>query len=118
MNTPQKKAKSDGKAQQLDLIFKALSDQTRRAQLAMLAQSQLSISELAEPFDMSLPAASKHLKILQKAGLIDCQKFGRIHQCQINLDALDNIQTWLTHYQAFWQDSMSNLAELVEQDKK
>ena len=115
MNTANKYANSTNEAHQLDLVFKALSDQTRRAQLRMLAQSQLTISELAKPFDMSLPAASKHLKILQRAGLINCEKVGRIHHCQINQYGLENIQTWLNHYQSFWQDSLQSLAELVEQ---
>jgi DNA-binding transcriptional ArsR family regulator len=84
----------------------------------MLSQNPMTISELAKPFDMSLPAASKHLKILQKSGLIHCEKVGRIHHCNINRHALESIQTWLIDYQLFWQDSLDKLAELVEQNKE
>ena len=82
----------------LDLIFKALSDQTRRALLERLAQAPASISELAQPFAMSLPAASKHIKVLERANLISCRKSGRVHYCRIKPKALRKIDYWLDFY--------------------
>ncbi|TQV85454.1 ArsR/SmtB family transcription factor [Aliikangiella coralliicola] len=100
----------------LDRLFKALSDRTRRAQLARLVKGPASISELAEPFDMSLPAASKHLKVLEKAKLVSCKKSGRVHYCQLQPEVLQNVEHWLTDYREFWNEKLDKLAQFVARE--
>jgi DNA-binding transcriptional ArsR family regulator len=102
----------------LDLIFKALADRTRRAQLKRLTQGLASVSELAEPFAMSLPAASKHLKVLERAKLVSTSKVGRVHYCQLQPGVLNNIDNWLNHYRQFWQNKLDRLAQMVETNEK
>jgi DNA-binding transcriptional ArsR family regulator len=87
----------------LDGIFAALSDPTRRAVLARLSEtSQLSITMLAAPFAMSLPAVLKHLDVLEVAGLIERRKSGRTVSCRLNAAPLQDAQRWLAHYERFW----------------
>ena len=101
----------------LDLIFRALGDRTRRALLSRLASGgTATVTELAEPFAMSLPAVSKHLKVLERAGLVARSIDGRIHRCSFNAQALQNVEHWLAHYRSFWQDSLEALAQYVEDD--
>ncbi|MFT5708907.1 MAG: DNA-binding transcriptional ArsR family regulator [Oceanospirillaceae bacterium] len=102
---------------QLDLIFKALSDRTRREQLKMLYKGPISVSRLAAKFDMTLPAVSKHLKVLEKAGLIDRQKKGRVSMCSFNPEKMQEVNHWLTTNQDVWQQSLDNLANYFIQNK-
>lgn len=102
----------------LDLIFKALSDQTRRAQLKRLAMGPASISELAEPFAMSLPAASKHIKVLERANLVSCKKSGRVHYCQLKTKALRDIDHWLGFYREFWEEKLDRLESFAAEKLK
>lgn len=102
----------------LDLIFKALSDQTRRALLKRLSDKPASISELALPLAMSLPAASKHIKVLERANLVSCQKLGRVHYCKIKPKALSDIDRWLGFYRSFWEDKLDHLEAFVSEEKK
>jgi DNA-binding transcriptional ArsR family regulator len=90
--------------ERLDRVFSALSDPTRRAILKRLARSEASMTELAAPFDMSLPAISKHLRILEHAGLIAREKEGRIHHMRLAAAALKDATEWLGHYRRFWTD--------------
>jgi DNA-binding transcriptional ArsR family regulator len=102
----------------LDLIFSALSDSTRRAILARLAQGDLTVGELAEPFEMSLPAVSKHLRVLERAGLLTQEKDGRIRRCHLNPEPLQTAAQWISHYRTFWEDQFSHLAAFLEQTYK
>ena len=94
---------------QLNLTFMALADDTRRALLARLAQGDALVSELAEPFDMSLPAISKHLGILERADLIRREKHGRLRRCILQPQALQQASDWIEFYREFWQGSLDSL---------
>ena len=98
----------------LDLVFGALSDRTRRALLARLAQQPAMVTELAAPFDMSLPAVSRHLRVLEQAQLVVRKVDGRVHQCALAAQPLHSIEQWLTHYRPFWENKLDALARYVE----
>jgi DNA-binding transcriptional ArsR family regulator len=101
----------------LDRTFAALSDPTRRALLAQLeARPSLSVSELARPFPVSLPAVMKHLDVLSEAGLITRMKTGRVVSCRLNAAPMENAMKWLGRYQRFWSAQLDRLAALVEDD--
>jgi DNA-binding transcriptional ArsR family regulator len=93
----------------LDRAFAALSDPTRRAILARLALGETSVTELAKPFDMSLPAVSKHLKVLERAGLIARGRAAQWRPCRIEPKALKDIDDWLGHYRRFYEESFDRL---------
>jgi DNA-binding transcriptional ArsR family regulator len=93
----------------LDTAFAALSDPTRRAILARLALGETSVTELAKPFAMSLPAVSKHLKVLERAGLIARGREAQWRPCRIEPRALKNIDDWLNHYRRFFDESFDRL---------
>ncbi len=98
----------------LDLIFQALSDRTRRAMLARLTEGSAMFTELARPFDMSLPAVGKHLKVLEKAGLVKRAVNGRVHRCTLDARPLRDADDWLAHYQAFWQGNLDSLTHYLK----
>ncbi len=102
-------------AKGLDHTFAALSDPTRRAILARLAEGEASVTELAEPFDISLPAISKHLRVLEKAGLIKRTKHGRVHRLCLIAEPLRNAATWIAFYQSFWDGQLDALATYLLQ---
>lgn len=101
---------------ELDQVFHALSDSTRRAILSRLANGDVQVSELAEPFEMSLPAISKHLTVLEKAGLLHRHKDGRIRRCELNAGPLENASEWITFYRQFWETQLDSLAEYLEKN--
>ncbi|WP_018185144.1 ArsR/SmtB family transcription factor [Kaistia granuli] len=102
---------------ELDRTFAALADPTRRALLARLgSQDGASVSELAEPFPVSLPAILKHLNVLSDAGLITRQKTGRTVTCRLNAGPMADAMAWLDHYQQFWSTRLDRLTEFVEND--
>jgi DNA-binding transcriptional ArsR family regulator len=104
---------------QLDSTFAALADPTRRAILARLASGETSVSELAEPFEMSLPAISKHLKVLQRAGLIERSREAQWRPCRLAAGPLKEASEWLESYRRFWEESFDRLEEyLLELQKK
>jgi|SRR5258706_8887324 DNA-binding transcriptional ArsR family regulator len=103
---------------QLDLVFHALSDRTRRALIARLAEGSSIVTELAAPFEMSLPAVSKHLKVLEAARLVGRAVDGRIHHCSLTAEPLHQAELWLDCYRSFWEDTLGALARYVERDKK
>lgn len=94
----------------LDAIFSALSDPTRRAILERLAHGEASVTEVAEPFEMSLPAISKHLRILEHAGLIVREKEGRVHHLRLAAASLKTAADWLADYRQFWDEQFDALA--------
>ena len=93
----------------LSAKFAALADPTRRAILARLTEGEASVGDLAEPFDMSLPAVSKHLKVLEKAGLISRGKEAQWRPARLEPSALESVVEWLEHYRRFWDNSFSRL---------
>lgn len=99
----------------LDLTFSALSDPTRRAIISQLAQGEVSIMELARPFDISLPAVSKHVRVLENAGLLVRKKMGRVHYCRLNPRPLRDAAQWLVFYQRFWDAKLDALADFLEE---
>ncbi|MEE4011940.1 metalloregulator ArsR/SmtB family transcription factor [Roseibium sp. FZY0029] len=104
---------------QLDATFAALSDGTRRAIVARLADGETSLSELAEPFDMSLTAVSKHLRVLSDAGLVDIEKRGRTRHCRLRGAPIKEAVDWLSKYEAFWIDRFDSLARhLAKENEK
>jgi DNA-binding transcriptional ArsR family regulator len=102
----------------LDAVFAALSDPTRRAIIKRLATGVATVTELAEPFAMSLPAISKHLHVLQDAGLVSRTKDGRIHRLQLEVDTLKEAIGWLEQYRQFWESSLESLQQFVTNPKK
>jgi DNA-binding transcriptional ArsR family regulator len=101
----------------LDRTFAALSDPTRRALLARLGNREsLSVSELAQPFSMSLPAIMKHLDVLSDAGLIAREKTGRTVACRLTAEPMEQAMDWLNRYRRFWSDALDRLAAFVEED--
>jgi DNA-binding transcriptional ArsR family regulator len=96
-------------ADQLSLTFSALADPTRRAILARLATGEASVNELAEPFDMSLPAVSKHLKVLEGAGLISRSREAQWRPCKLEPAALRPVDDWLDEYRQLWEERFDRL---------
>ena len=99
----------------LDAKFAALADSTRRAILARLALGETSVTELAEPFDMSLPAVSKHLKVLERAGLIVRGREAQWRPCRLEATALKEVDDWLEHYRRFWEASLDRLEDYLRE---
>jgi DNA-binding transcriptional ArsR family regulator len=100
---------------QLSVTFAALADPTRRAILAHLAQGEASVTELAEPFEMSLPAISKHLKVLERAQLITRSREAQWRPCQLNSEPLKDVADWLERYREFWEDNLDRLDEYLQE---
>jgi len=98
----------------LDRVFGALADPTRRAILARLAMGDASVTDLASPCDMSLPAVVKHLRVLADAGLVATEKTGRVRQCRLEPTPLRSAAEWLDHYQRFWTVQLDNLGSFLE----
>src|SRR4029077_11375657 len=104
-------------ADRLSSAFAALADPTRRAILARLALGEASVSELAEPFDMSLPAVSKHLKVLQRAGLIARGGEAQWRPSRLEAGPLKDVANWLEHYRRFWEQSLDRLGDYLRELK-
>lgn len=99
----------------LDLTFAALADPTRRGILASLAQGERCVTDLAKPHRMSLPAVSKHLRVLEKAGLIRRRRRGRVHQLALDAKPMQEAQQWLAEYRHFWEESLDRLDSYLKQ---
>ncbi len=97
----------------LSTTFAALASPTRRAILARLASGEASVGELAKPFDMSLPAVSKHLKVLEQAGLIARSRKAQWRPCRIEGGPLGEVAEWVEHYRRFWEESFDRLGEYL-----
>lgn len=102
----------------LDATFQALSDPTRRAILARLAQGEASVNELAEPFAMSQPAISKHLKVLENAGLISRGRDAQRRPCKLEAQPLAEATGWLIEYRKYWEAQFERLDELLDELKR
>ena len=103
---------------QLSVTFGALADPTRRAILARLAKGEASVTELAQPFDLSLPGVSKHLKVLQRAGLITQGRSAQWRPCRLEAPRLKEVYDWVEEYRRFWDESFERLDEYLEQLKR
>jgi DNA-binding transcriptional ArsR family regulator len=101
---------------QLDAVFHALGDRTRRHMLHELTQGERTVSELAEPFAMSLAAASKHVKVLESVGLIQREVRGRTHLCRLDASPMSGALDWLRFYEHFWQTRLDELERLLRLD--
>jgi DNA-binding transcriptional ArsR family regulator len=102
----------------LDRIFAALSDPTRRVMIERLgAEDGVTISELARPLPISLPAVMKHLDVLERAGLVSREKVGRTVTCRLTADPMEDAMAWLARYARFWGESLDRLAEIVERKR-
>jgi DNA-binding transcriptional ArsR family regulator len=99
----------------LDTVFSALADPTRRAILTRLRSGEATVSELAEPFAMSLPAVSKHLKVLERAGLITRGREAQWRPCRLAAAPLKEVAAWIEPYRAFWDESFDRLDELLSE---
>jgi DNA-binding transcriptional ArsR family regulator len=97
----------------LDAVFHALADPTRRAMLGQLAERELTIGELATPFEMSFAGASKHLRVLEKAGLVTRTIKGRSHLCRLEAARLAEAEAWLRRYERFWNAKLDSLEALL-----
>ena len=105
--------------QELDLVFGALSDGTRRAIVGRLAAGEAPLSEVAKPFDMSLTAVSKHVRMLSDAGLVVVEKRGRTRFCRLEGEGMRQAIEWLNDYRVFWEDQLLSLEEyLAKEDEK
>ncbi|HEX4475925.1 MAG TPA: metalloregulator ArsR/SmtB family transcription factor [Polyangiaceae bacterium] len=102
----------------LDLIFSALADPTRRRIIARLAEGSAPITELAEPFDMTLPGFSKHLRVLERAGLLRRERDGWYHRCHLESRPLDGAISFLAKYRPFWERTLEDLERYVEQSNE
>ncbi len=102
---------------QLDLTFSALADPTRRAILTRLVEGDVSVGELAKPFEMSLPAVSKHLRVLERAGLLVQDPQGRVRRCKLRAAPMREAAEWVQRYRRFWTRQLDALAEFVEVDE-
>ena len=95
--------------QQLNKVFSALSDSTRRAMLLSLAEEELSVTELSKPFSITKSAITKHLKVLENAGLIGRTIEGRVHRCRLEPEPLAEVSKWITFYEKFWNKKLDAL---------
>jgi len=98
----------------LNRTFAALADPTRRRILAHLARGDKCVTRLARPYAMSLPAVSKHLRVLEKAGLLRRRRYGRVHEMQLEAKPLKEAAQWVEEYRKFWEGSLDRLAEYLE----
>ena len=101
----------------LDAVFGALSDATRRQILARLAQKECSVTELGEPFPVSVPATSRHLRVLESGGLISQRKAGRVHYCRIQPNQLQHAADWMVQQRGFWEQHFDSLARYLDEEE-
>jgi DNA-binding transcriptional ArsR family regulator len=102
----------------LDSVFAALSDPTRRRILDLLARAELCVTELANSFPVSLPAISKHLRVLEKAGLIRRERDGRVHRLRLEAKPMRDAATWIQRYRGFWEGQFDAMADYLEKQER
>ncbi len=102
----------------LDSTLHALADSTRRSILLRLGKKEQSVNEIAEPYEMSLAAVSKHIKVLEKANLIKKEKKGRSYKCRMNYEPLNEVQDLINQYKVFWEARLDELDHFITQTKK
>jgi DNA-binding transcriptional ArsR family regulator len=99
----------------LDAVFSALAAPTRRQILSRLSEGEASVTELAEPFEMSLPAVSKHLTVLEGAGLLTREKDGRVRHCRLVAEPMQEALEWIARYGSFWESQFDSLGEYLQE---
>src|SRR5829696_1952870 len=104
------------RSQQLDTVFHALAHDARRSMLGRLAERELTVGELAEPLAMSLPAASKHVRVLERAGLVQRAIMGRQHVCRLDPRPLAGADAWLRFYERYWNEQLDALDRIFDGD--
>jgi len=102
---------------ELDLIFAALADPTRRSILERLAESNVTVGELARPFEISRPAISKHLRVLERAGLVQRTRDGRLSRCGLDAAPMRDAAEWVEKYRVFWESQLEALSRYLEHEK-
>ena len=102
----------------LDLVFGALADPTRRAILARLAENEATVDDLAKPFEISRPAISKHLRVLERAGLVRRARDGRLSRCGLDAAPMRDAAEWVDTYRVFWESQLEALARFLEHEKE
>ncbi len=105
-------------SRQLDLIFGALADEARRAILARLAEGDASVGELAQPFAISRPAISKHLRVLERASLVSRTREGRFSRCGLDAAPLKDAAEWVERYRKFWEEQLDALSRYLQQKEE
>jgi DNA-binding transcriptional ArsR family regulator len=103
---------------QLDLTFAALADPTRRAILARLSEGESTVGDLARPFEISRPAISKHLRVLERAGLVRRARDGRLSRCGLDATPMRDAAEWVEEYRKFWESQLDALARFLEQNEE
>lgn len=103
-------------SEKVDRVFRALSNHTRRGMVRQLSTGECSVSDLARPADMSFAAASKHVQVLERAGLVSRRVAGRQHLCSLKAEPLREVSEWLSFYEQFWNESLDRLAATLEAD--
>lgn len=101
-------------SRRLDLTFAALADPTRRAILARLARGEATVGELARPFQVSRPAISKHLRVLERAGLVQRTRDGRLSRCELDAAPMRAAADWVERYRRYWEDQLDSLSRYLE----
>ena len=101
----------------LDLTFQALADPTRRAMVERLSRGPASVSELAEPLPMSLPAVVQHLQVLEQSGLVKTEKRGRVRTCRVEPEALGTVEHWVSERRNAWERRLDRLGDVVEEEE-
>ena len=104
--------------ERLDVTFAALADPTRRAILARLAEGESTVGNLARPFEISRPAISKHLRVLERAGLVRRARDGRLSRCGLDATPMRDAAEWVEEYRQFWESQLDALARFLEQDEE
>jgi DNA-binding transcriptional ArsR family regulator len=102
----------------LDAVFSALADPTRRAIVVRLAEGEASVSELAQPFEVSLPAVTKHLAVLERAGLLEHHKRGRVRRCRLVAAPMRLADEWLSSYRVFWDRRLDSLVDHLQSSQE
>lgn len=103
------------RSRRLDDVFQALADPTRREMLALLARGETTAGELGAPFDISQPAASRHIRVLERAGLVAREVDGRVHRLRLVPKPLRDAETWIARHRQFWEDSLDSLGRTLEE---
>lgn len=107
-------SRSSASPEELSRLFGALSDETRRGILARLAEGDASVGEIAAPFDVSRPAISKHLRVLERAGLVERQRDGRVSRCSLRAGPMRGAAAWIDRYRSFWEHQLDALSRYLE----
>ena len=101
----------------LDLVFQALADPSRRSMVERLSRGPASVSQLAEPLAMSLPAVVQHLQVLEASGLVRTQKIGRVRSCTLDTSAMSQAERWINDRRTLWERRLDRLGDLLEQTR-